>query len=279
MNETLLDDFINIPSVDGNETANAQAISLVRDYLTELGFTVRVEGSELTDQPTLIARYAGRRSTNKIVLYGHYDVAPVPDPTLWLNEQPFCLQEQAGRYYGRGVADNKGPLIARMQAVAGLLQTNEPVPEILWLIQGEEEVITETPVAKTIFSEVIGAFGGQVFVDETGFNDLDTREQIAFLWSPDIKEEALSHWEPLLQEVLAAPRIEYRHLNKFNGIGACPLLSNLPGKAVYIGFGPNDRLHQIHRDDESLDKTKLAIHEEQFHTFLAMYATFPEFDQ
>ena len=275
MNKSLLEDFINIPSVDGDEAANAKAVSFVRNYLTELGFTVRVEGGELTDQPTLIAQFAGRRSTNKIVLYGHYDVASVSDQALWLNQKPFCLQEQAGRYYGRGVADNKGPLMARMQAVAGLLQANGPVPEILWLIQGEEEVMTVTPVAGPIFKKAISAFGGKVFVDETGFNDIDTGEQLAFLWSPNMKEEALSHWQPLLRDVLDTPRIEYRHLNKLNGIDACPLLSNLPDKAVYLGFGPNDRLHQIHRNNESLDKLKLSIHTIQFHSFLASYATYP----
>lgn len=272
MNKLLLEDFINIPSVDGDETANANAVSFVSNYLTEQGFTVRVEGGELTDQPTLIAHYEGRRSTNKIVLYGHYDVAPVSDKALWINQNPFCLQEQAGRYYGRGVADNKGPLMARMQAVAGLLQTNKPVPEILWLIQGEEEVMTNTPVAGHIFKKAISTFGGNVFVDETGFNDIDTGEQLAFLWSPNMKEKALLSWKHLLHDVLNAPRVEYRHLNKFNGIDACPLLSNLPDEAVYIGFGPNDRLHQIHRNNESLDKEKLSIHTTQFHSFLATYA-------
>jgi hypothetical protein len=135
------------------------------------------------------------------------------------------------------------------------------------------------PVAGHIFKEAISAFGGQVFIDETGFNDLDTGEQLAFLWSPNMKEKALSHWQPLLRDVLGTPRIEYRHLNKLNGTDACPLLSNLPDEAVYIGFGPNDRLHQIHRNNESLDKSKLSIHTAQFHSFLATYATFPGLEQ
>jgi hypothetical protein len=69
-------------------------------------------------------------------------------------------------------------------------------------------------------------------------------------------------------------RFEYRHLNKLAGTNACPLLSNLPEEAIYIGFGPNDKLHYIHRDNESLNKDKLIQHQAQFTQFLSWCSDF-----
>lgn len=279
MNTEFLASLIGLPTVDNNGFANLQAIHIVREEFARLNFSVRIEGEELTDQPTVIGHYPGRNSDNKIVIYGHYDVARVDDPQQWMGQSPFVIQEHAERLYARGIADNKGPLAARFSAFADLLQSDLPIPEILWLIQGEEEVANDNPVAKAIFKTAISTFGGKVFIEETGFNDLDTQEQIAFLWSPDKCSTELSGWRSLLNKTLDCPRIEFRHLNKFNGIPACPLLSNLPDDAVYIGFGPNDRLHQIHRNNESLSKVNLSLHAIQFRNFLADFATFCDCDR
>ena len=274
INFAKLEEFISFPSVDGHPHGNVQAIRFINTLLTDIGFQCQVEGVDKTDQPVVTCRHPGRGSDQKIVIYGHYDVAPTGALETWTHGDPFTLKHANARLYARGIADNKGPLWVRMEAVAELLESGEPCPEILWLIQGEEEVVSIERVAKDVFSRSIDAFGAKVFIEETGFNNIDTGQQIAFLWSPQTPQEALHSWRPILEASLDSPQVEYRHLNKFNGIEACPLLGNLPDDAVYIGFGPSDRMHQIHKEDESLNLEKLGQHKQQFKEFLSQYALF-----
>lgn len=271
----LLKNFISIESVVNHENGNQLAIDFITNFLDKIGFHCEVIGQEVTGQPCVIAKYKGRNSKKKIILYGHYDVAPVKKTECWESIDPFILKQIGDRFFARGIADNKGTLFARLEAVAELIESNDPVPEILWLIQGEEEVDTDSRVAKTIFKSEIANFGGKVFVEETGFNDLETNEQIMFLWRPKSSKDSLLCWHPLIETVAPNSRIEFRHLNKFNGISECPLLVNLPDDATYIGFGPNDKLHQIHRENESLNIEKLHIHKTQFKCFLVNFAAYP----
>lgn len=266
--------FISIPSVVNNTLGNKQAIEFVTGFLTKLGFDIRITSNSHTEQPTIIAHYSGRLSTNKVVIYGHYDVAPVKNDSGWVSRDPFILEKIENRLYGRGIADNKGPLMARMLAMESLVNSKKAIPEILWLIQGEEEITEGDRVAHEVFKHEIPKFDAKLYIEETGFNHLERDEQIAFLWSPDQTESEIMHWKNLIASSLNKPNIEYRHLNKLNGIPACPLLSNLPQKSIYIGFGPNDRLHFIHRDNESLDERRLITHQIQFEIFLAEYALF-----
>jgi len=267
-------EFIAMPSIVDNIQGNIQAIAFVTNFLESIGFDIRMVAVGDTEQPTIIAHYPGRSSDNKIVLYGHYDVAPINIQQSWVSEDPFILENIDGRLYGRGIADNKGPLLSRMLALQALILSDEPMPEIMWLIQGEEEITQGDQVAHSIFETEIPAFGAKVYIEETGFNDLDTNTQIAFLWSPNLTESQLTPWHELLESSLDSPLIEYRHLNKLNGTEDCPLLANLPEGSVYMGFGPNDRLHFIHRDNESLDEDRLELHKHQFEIFLINYALY-----
>ena len=82
--------------------------------LRQLGFEV-----DLIETPgnPIILGTRGDPSWPKLVIYGHYDVQP-PDPLdLWTSE-PFHAVERNGRLYGRGAADNKGPQIVHMSALA-----------------------------------------------------------------------------------------------------------------------------------------------------------------
>ena len=86
--------------------------------LRQLGFEV-----DLIETPgnPIILGTRGDPSWPRLVIYGHYDVQP-PDPLdLWTSE-PFHAVERNGRLYGRGAADNKGPQIVHMSALARFLR-------------------------------------------------------------------------------------------------------------------------------------------------------------
>lgn len=52
---------------------------------------------------------------------------------------PFQLQGVNGYLYGRGVSDNKGPIMAALYAVADLMQARSLNSDMIFLIEGQEE--------------------------------------------------------------------------------------------------------------------------------------------
>ena len=97
--------------------------------------------------PVLYARFEaslhGSQAPSNILFYGHYDVVDADwDPSnpdeLW-HHNPFEMSPSNGFYYGRGVSDNKGPILAALYAVADLAQKKELTCNVTFLIEGEEE--------------------------------------------------------------------------------------------------------------------------------------------
>lgn len=135
-----LKDYVAHPSVSA-DSAFAQGVAGAREFacsqLQELGFSV-----DLVDTPIhpIIVATRGEPSWPGIVIYGHYDVQP-PDPLDLWTSKPFEAEERNGRLYGRGAADNKGPQIVHMAALARALKKNPNLPlRITYLIEGEEEI-------------------------------------------------------------------------------------------------------------------------------------------
>lgn len=67
----------------------------------------------------------------------HYDV--ISAPTQGWYGDPFTLRGRNGYLYGRGVTDDKGPIMAVAAAVAGLLYRRALAVDVVFLIEGEEE--------------------------------------------------------------------------------------------------------------------------------------------
>jgi di- and tripeptidase len=71
------------------------------------------------------------------ILDRHYDVISAP-PEGW-HSDPFLLSPRNGYLYGRGVTDNKGPIMAVACAAAELLGRRQLGLDLVFLIEGEEE--------------------------------------------------------------------------------------------------------------------------------------------
>jgi len=67
----------------------------------------------------------------------HYDV--IPAPAEGWDSDPFTLTGRNGYLYGRGVTDDKGPILATACAAAELLARRALDLELIFLIEGEEE--------------------------------------------------------------------------------------------------------------------------------------------
>ncbi len=136
-----LKEFVRYPSVSA-DPAYQQGMDGARDFLAgllrEIGLQVDIVPTDL--HPVVFATHGGDPSWPHVIIYGHYDVQP-PDPLNLWTTPAFEPQVRAGRLYGRGSADNKGPLLAHVTAVARLLAENPQLPlRITFVVEGEEEI-------------------------------------------------------------------------------------------------------------------------------------------
>lgn len=96
-------------------------------------------------RPLVVGRLVGRGGLwagcrpPHVVLYAHYDVVPVRPLGQW-RQHPFRPIVAGGSVWARGAADNKGPLLAQLHAVAALVATGGARPDLTILLDGEEEI-------------------------------------------------------------------------------------------------------------------------------------------
>lgn len=255
-----LSDFISIETIAGKQEANKQGIDLIKSFLIPLGFEVTIEGDSPHYQPVIIAKYKNIKSEKKVVLYSHYDVEKIKKWEKW-DTNPFELIEKDGRYYCRGIADNKGILVTRLLSIKEMFEAGEEIPNILWIIQGEEEVAGETPweVIPKHFAE----FKAKIYVEETGVFKDDNTPVIFHMPKAESNPSFLDDLNATIYSGMAI--YENRTLTKFS---KCPFFNNIPANGYYIGFGPNDSLCNIHKDNESISIQKLTEHKEVFKKFI-----------
>lgn len=136
-----LKEYIRHPSVSA-DPAFGEGMRGARDFvaglLGSIGFQVEVVKTDL--HPIILAERAGPDSWPHVIIYGHYDVQPADPLNLWTSPA-FEPEVRDGRLYGRGAADNKGPLMTHITAVARLLARKPDLPlRITFMIEGEEEM-------------------------------------------------------------------------------------------------------------------------------------------
>ena len=133
--------FVRCPSVS-TDLSFAEGMASARNHLCglfhQMGLSVEVVATPR--HPIVIAERAGAAGWPHIIVYGHYDVQPADPLDLW-ESRPFEPEVRDGYLYGRGVADNKGPLLVHVSAVGRLLEAHPDVPlGITFLVEGEEEI-------------------------------------------------------------------------------------------------------------------------------------------
>ncbi|KAI0061595.1 Zn-dependent exopeptidase [Artomyces pyxidatus] len=138
-----LSKFVSIRSVSSapelREDCHQAAIFLSK-CLHQLGAHSKLLYSGDVHNPIVFATFQGTQTTKRkprILFYGHYDVISAP-PQGW-DSDPFELTARNGFLYGRGVSDDKGPVLAVACAAAELLQQRKLGVDLVFLIEGEEE--------------------------------------------------------------------------------------------------------------------------------------------
>ena len=94
--------LVAIPSVSARGEGLGECAETIRSLLEEAGFRTEIH-------PGQVGRFViGEIGSGPITLmvYNHYDVQPEDPVALW-SSPPFELSERDGRWFGRGVADDR----------------------------------------------------------------------------------------------------------------------------------------------------------------------------
>ncbi len=156
------------PSISAQGIGLEETAQMVVALMTEAGIQSRVIPVP-GGAPVVYGEVKGK-TPRTLMLYNHYDVQP-PDPLdLWTSD-PFSAEIRDGKIYARGVADNKGNLVARICAVEAMLRENGEVPvSVRFVVEGEEEIGSVTlPRFVREHRDLVGA---DACIWEAGYRDL-----------------------------------------------------------------------------------------------------------
>ncbi|MBR5230459.1 MAG: M20/M25/M40 family metallo-hydrolase [Firmicutes bacterium] len=129
-----LNRLMEFKSVSEDRECCKEALKYVIDLASEFGFN------------TKMGRYGDvgivdlGEGPETIGILVHVDVVSEGNPELW-NFEPYALTEKDGILYGRGIVDDKGPVIASLYTMKRIKDENIPLKKKLRLIIGTSEEI------------------------------------------------------------------------------------------------------------------------------------------
>lgn len=165
-----LTEFLRMPSISARESTGGEfreCANWVLEKLRDAGAEAQL--LETAGHPVVYAEIGVGNKT--LLSYGHYDVQPPEPLDLWESD-PFEPEIRDGSLFARGVADDKGDVLARIQALRLYIEEHGSLPfKLKFLIEGEEEV------------------GSPNFADFVRSNK-DLLSADACLWEGSMKDEA-----------------------------------------------------------------------------------------
>lgn len=142
--ERLLD-FLRIPSIS-TDPEHKRDIHRGAEWVHKLlsGCGIKSEIVETEGHPCVVADSGPpdppAANTPTLLIYGHYDVQPTGDESLW-ESPPFEPTIRAGSVYARGSADDKGQVLTHLLAAESWMNVAGRLPiRVKFLIEGEEEI-------------------------------------------------------------------------------------------------------------------------------------------
>jgi acetylornithine deacetylase/succinyl-diaminopimelate desuccinylase-like protein len=134
-----LKEFLRMPSISAREDDDAgfrTCAEWVANKLRDAGAEATIMETER--HPVVYAEIG--QGDRTLLSYGHYDVQPPEPLDLW-ESAPFEPTVRDGSLFARGVADDKGDVLARIQALRLYIEEHGQLPfKLKFLIEGEEEV-------------------------------------------------------------------------------------------------------------------------------------------
>ena len=180
-----LSKLVSLKTISGSSTHTEECrrgATFLKNLLKQLGATdTTLLPNPLPGRnPVVLGRFRSKSSKAKTLLfYGHYDIVTAATGSSAWTDDAFTLSGRNGFYYGRGVSDNKGPVLAAMFAASALLKQDVDV-NITFLIEGEEESgskgFVESVKTKKVVSVMMRLIAGRY---RTGGLDLLEQQLLA----------------------------------------------------------------------------------------------------
>lgn len=146
--QVLIDDLtelLRIPSIStdgGDEKALRQAAEWMVARIKRSGGEADLV--ETDGNPHVVGEFpSGKKGVPTVLIYGHYDVQSIGDPTLWTTP-PFEPEIRGDRIYARGASDDKGNFLPLLHAAGQLAEAGELPVDVRVLVEGEEEIGSES---------------------------------------------------------------------------------------------------------------------------------------
>jgi acetylornithine deacetylase/succinyl-diaminopimelate desuccinylase-like protein len=151
---TELIQLLSVPNVAANRADIARNADLLTTMFERRGF--QVSRWETKGSPIVFAKRDVPNARGSVVFYFHYD-GQASDPKEWTRGAPYAPAPYLGdtpvtitarstgvdpnvRIYARSAADDKGPIVAFLAAIDGLIATKAAIPWSLRVVlDGEEE--------------------------------------------------------------------------------------------------------------------------------------------
>jgi acetylornithine deacetylase/succinyl-diaminopimelate desuccinylase-like protein len=141
--------------------------SEIAPALEKIGFKCRTLTQARAKGPFLFAERSEGPALTTVFGYGHGDVIRGLEAGWSAGLSPWTLIEQDGRYYGRGVVDNKGQHTINIAAQAAVLAERSKLGfNAKWLIEMGEE--TGSPGLRELCAEHRDLFAADVLVASDG---------------------------------------------------------------------------------------------------------------
>lgn len=144
--------LVSIPSTGGSD-GEVYVQRWAAATLAGLGLDVdqwRLDLDDLRDRPDFPGEEVHREEAwgcvgvsapgqPALVLNGHVDVVPAGESEDWTNADPWHVREHDGRWYGRGVCDMKGGVVAIIAAARAVADETLSRPFAVHTVIGEED--------------------------------------------------------------------------------------------------------------------------------------------
>ncbi len=134
-------DWLKIASISAQKDHAADMRQAAQWTLTRCQAAgLKAEIVETDGWPAVFAEGPQQPGRTTILVYGHYDVQPEGDLSLW-HTGPFVPTVADGKIVCRGAADDKGQVLCGILAAEAWMKTSGSLPvNVKFCIEGEEEV-------------------------------------------------------------------------------------------------------------------------------------------
>lgn len=229
--------LVSYPSV-GADPAMAQGMEDARRFIetriTAMGFAnaQRLTPPDGSGQAALYAERLDAPDRPTILVYAHYDVQP-PDPLDKWHSPPFKASERDGKLFGRGISDDKAPMMIALDTLAAFLAVEGRLPvNVKLLIEGEEE--TGSPSLPGILEQHRALLVADAVLSADGAR-----------WRPDLVALNVGSRGNTGFEMRVQTAAQDLHSGRYGGIVANPLhvmagliagLHDAQGRIAAVGF-------------------------------------------